>query len=105
MQEPPDDTSVLDAEAERAIPFGVPGATQFRTLARRASVSLDDPRTLVWDDERAGRRPTPKRGGSRGRSAGSGRGISLDGRAAWDYACAVAVPLVAWPSSAGTASK
>src|SRR4051794_14025209 len=24
MQEPPDDTSVLDAEAERAIPFGAP---------------------------------------------------------------------------------
>jgi hypothetical protein len=43
MQEPPDDTSVLDAEAERAIPFGVPGATQFRIretserLARRSA--------------------------------------------------------------------
>src|SRR4051794_1656500 len=43
MQEPPDDASVLDAEAERAIPFGVPGASQFRTretserLARRSA--------------------------------------------------------------------
>ena len=49
-KEPRDDASVLDGEAERATPLGVAGVAQFR-IARRASVSLDEPQTLVWDDE------------------------------------------------------
>jgi hypothetical protein len=59
-QEPRDDASVLDGEAARAIPLGVAGVARNTARRRRrcpssafakpASVSLDEPQTLAWDE-------------------------------------------------------